>query len=244
VFAHRRDALAATDRSMLRHVGTEVMPMHSTILALALGACFSILGERALAQQITPAPEPAPEAFTPEVVRPEVPYVPTPDHLVRGMLELANVTEDDVVYDLGCGDGRIVIAAARDFGARAVGVDIDPERIKESEANAVAAGVSEKVKFLQQDLFDTDLGEATVVTLYLLPSVNKRLRPKLQKELRPGARIVSHSFSMGDWEPVRTERIGTRTLYYWIVGRDAPEIAPDVAPEPIEAGAEKQARAD
>jgi precorrin-6B methylase 2 len=148
------------------------------------------------------------------------PYVPTPQDVVDKMLDMAQVTKDDVVYDLGCGDGRIVITAARNFGARGVGVDIDPERIKESEANAKAAGVTDRVTFRLQDAMEVDVSPATVVTLYLLSSSNMKLRPMLTKQLRPGARIVSHAFSMGDWKPERTEtftdsRGSERTLYLW-----------------------------
>ena len=138
---------------------------------------------------------------------PEVPYVPTPPAVVDEMLKLAAVTSSDVVYDLGCGDGRIVIAAAKKYGARGVGVDIDPERVKEANANAVQAGVTERVKFLEQDLFKTDLKDASVVTLYLLPAVNLKLRPKLWSELKPGTRVVSHQFDMGDWKPDKTVSI-------------------------------------
>jgi precorrin-6B methylase 2 len=153
--------------------------------------------------------------------RPEVPFVPTPDEVVAEMLRLANVDKNDVVYDLGCGDGRIVITAAQKLGARGVGVDIDPERIKESNENARKAGVTDRVKFLQQDLFEIDLSEATVVTLYLLPDVNLRLRPKLLRELKPGTRIVSHAFDMGDWKPEKVVTVSSddreRTIYYWVV---------------------------
>lgn len=173
--------------------------MQVRIMALALLA--GLLTSPAFAQQ--------------QPVIPEVPFVPTPDEVVQKMLELANVTDKDVVYDLGSGDGRIVIAAAKLGAARAVGVDIDPERIKESNANAKAAGVDHKVKFLNQDLFKTDLRDATVVTLYLLPGVNRRLQPKLLRELPPGARVVSHSFDMGDWEPRQQVQVNGRTVYYW-----------------------------
>lgn len=152
----------------------------------------------------------------------DVPYVPTPQAVVDKMLELAAVTKDDVVYDLGSGDGRIVISAAKKYGVRGVGVDIDPERIKEANANAVLAGVSDRVKFLEQDLFKTDLKEATVVTLYLLPDVNLRLRPKLWQELKPGARVVSHAFDMGDWAPQQRVEVEGKTIYYWVVPKDAP----------------------
>jgi len=133
--------------------------------------------------------------------KPEVPFVPTPDEVVTEMLKMAQVGEDDVLYDLGCGDGRIVITAAKKFGCRGTGIDIDPERIKESRENAIKAGVSNRVKFIQMDLFEAEFSEATVVTLYLLSDVNLRLRPKLLRELRPGTRVVSHEFSMGKWEP-------------------------------------------
>ena len=154
--------------------------------------------------------------------KPDVHYVPTPDAVVEKMLELANVGKDDVVYDLGCGDGRIVIAAAKKYGARGVGVDIDSQRIKESNENARQAGVTDRVKFIQQDLFEMDFSEATVVTLYLLPSLNLKLRPKLLRDLKPGSRIVSHAFDMGDWKPEKVVTVPTDfdnelTIYYWVV---------------------------
>lgn len=147
----------------------------------------------------------------------DVPYVPTPHDVVEQMLKLAGVKKGDVVYDLGCGDGRIVVMAAQKFGARGVGVDIDPERIAEAKQNAAQAGVADRVKFLQQNLFDADIREATVVTLYLLPSVNLRLRPKLQQDLKPGTRIVSHSFDMGDWKPDKEFDYNGRKLYLWVI---------------------------
>ena len=148
------------------------------------------------------------------------PYVPTPDDVVDRMLTFAKVTRKDVVYDLGCGDGRIVIAAAKKYGARGIGVDIDPERINESIANARMAGVEKLVTFKLQDALKTDVSEATVVTLYLLSFANLQLRPLLQKQLKPGARIVSHNFGMGNWEPDEIDSFrdasgGTRTLYLW-----------------------------
>jgi SAM-dependent methyltransferase len=148
---------------------------------------------------------------------PDVIYVPTPPEVVAGMLDVAKVTKDDVIYDLGSGDGRIVIAAAKDFGARGVGIDIDPQRIKEARENARQAGVSDKVRFLQQDLFESDLSEATVVTIYLLPELNLRLRPKLLRELKSGTRIVSHSFDMGDWTPKALLEVNERLVYFWII---------------------------
>jgi SAM-dependent methyltransferase len=150
---------------------------------------------------------------------PEVPYVPTPQDVVDGMLKLANVTKNDIVYDLGCGDGRIVITAAQKFGARGVGVDINPERIREARENAAKAGVADKVKFIEKNLFDADIKEATVVTLYLLPGVNLRLKPKLDSDLKPGTRIVSHAFTMGEWEPVKEESVDGRRLYLWVMGK-------------------------
>ena len=154
--------------------------------------------------------------FLPPALARDVPYVPTPEKVVERMLEIAQVGPNDVVYDLGSGDGRIVIAAARTRGARGVGIDIDPDRVKEARANARSAGVSDRVEFREADLFKTDLGEATVVTLYLLSSVNLQLRPKLL-ELKPGTRIVSHAFDMGDWKPLKTEKVGTSTVYYLVV---------------------------
>jgi SAM-dependent methyltransferase len=133
--------------------------------------------------------------------KPEVPYVPTPENVVAEMLKMADVGKDDVVYDLGCGDGRIVITAARELGCRGVGIDIDPRRIKESKKNATEAGVTGKVQFFLMDLFEADLSPASVVTLYLLSEVNLRLRPKLFRELAPGTRVVSHDFDMNSWKP-------------------------------------------
>ena len=145
------------------------------------------------------------------------PYVPSPEAVVNGLLKLADVHPGDVVYDLGCGDGRIVISAAKDFGARAVGVDLNPVRIQEAQENAKKAGITKQVSFREGDLFNADLREATVVTLYLLPSVNLRLKPKLLKDLKPGTRIVSHSFDMGDWKPDKQMEVNGRTLYLWVI---------------------------
>jgi len=146
---------------------------------------------------------------------PDVIFVPTPQEVVDAMLKLAKVTKNDVVYDLGSGDGRIPITAAKTYGARGVGIDIDPQRIKEATENLKNAGVGDRVKFLNQDLFTTDISEATVVTLYLLPSLNLKLMPKLNKELKPGTRIVSHAFDMGDAKPVETLNVNGRTVYFW-----------------------------
>ncbi|HET6756240.1 MAG TPA: class I SAM-dependent methyltransferase [Burkholderiales bacterium] len=147
----------------------------------------------------------------------DVPYVPTPEPVVAKMLDLAEVGPNDVVYDLGSGDGRIVITAAKERGARGIGVDIDPERIKEARENAKTAGVTDRVEFVEGDLFEMDLSDATVVTLYLLSTINMKLRPKLLSELKPGTRIVSHSFDMGDWEPLETAEVEGRKVYYWVI---------------------------
>jgi ribosomal protein L11 methylase PrmA len=149
--------------------------------------------------------------------QPDVIYVPTPQEVVDAMLQMANVTAKDVVYDLGSGDGRIPITAAQKYGARAIGIDIDPQRIKEASENLAKAGVGDKVKFLNQDLFETDISQATVVTLYLLPSLNLKLMPKL-KQLKPGTRIVSHSFDMGtEWPAEKTQDVNGRMIYYWTI---------------------------
>jgi SAM-dependent methyltransferase len=145
---------------------------------------------------------------------PEVPYVPTPQEVVVEMLKMAGVTQNDIVYDLGCGDGRIVITAAKVFGARGVGVDNDPNLIRQSNENARKAGVTDRVKFIEQDLFETDIREATVVTLYLLPELNLQLRPKLFRDLKPGSRIVAHEFDMGDWKPDNMAKVPKVKLYY------------------------------
>ena len=151
---------------------------------------------------------------------PRAPYVATPPDVVDRMLKLASVTSDDVLYDLGCGDGRIVIAAAQQFGARGVGVDIDPVRIAEAQRNAALAQVEHLVTFRLQDALNTEVSEATVVTLYLLSAQNVALRPTLSRQLKPGARIVSHNFAMGDWEADVVDTFTSadgqsRTLYLW-----------------------------
>lgn len=160
----------------------------------------------------------AQEKFSLEPATPAVPYVPTPENVVMGMLELAKVGRDDIVYDLGSGDGRLVITAAQKFGAkRGVGIEINPGLVSKSNENARQAGVSDRVRFLQQDLFRADFREATVVTLYLLPRINLELRPKLLSELKPGSRVVSHAFSMGDWQPDERITVDDRTAYLWII---------------------------
>jgi len=161
---------------------------------------------------------------------PDVPFVPTTDEAVQAMLKLADVKKTDVVYDLGCGDGRIVIAAAKTYGAHAVGIDINPVRIAEAKENAKTAGVENLVRFEENDLFQADIHEASVVTLFLLSSVNLKLRPKLLQDLKPGTRIVSNTFDMGDWKADKEVTVGnqddegflSRRLYLWTVPARAP----------------------
>jgi SAM-dependent methyltransferase len=157
-------------------------------------------------------------AQAPDQIEINPPYVRTPEKVVRAMLRLAAVKSSDIVYDLGCGDGRIVIAAAKEYGAHGVGIDIDPERVQEARDNARKAGVEALVKFEVNDLFAADFHNATVVTLYLLPDVNLRLRPKLLKDLKPGTRIVSHDFHMGDWKPEKHQMVDAGShIYLWTV---------------------------
>jgi SAM-dependent methyltransferase len=154
-------------------------------------------------------------AITPPL---DVPYVPTPQEVVEGMLALAKVGKDDYLIDLGCGDGRIVVSAAHQRGARALGIDLNPERIAEANANARKAGVEGRASFRVADLFETDLSAASVVSLYLLPDVNLKLRPKLWQQLKPGSRVVSHAFDMGpDWPPQRTQRVKGSMIYLWTI---------------------------
>lgn len=175
---------------------------------LALTFVTTAAAAPSFAQQTTQAP----------LREPDVIYVPTPHEVVRAMLKVANVGAGDVVYDLGSGDGRIVIAAVKDFGAaRGTGIDINPVRITEANENAAKAKVTDRVRFLNQDLFETDLREATVVTLYLLPWLNLKLMPKLMAELKPGSRVVSHSFHMGDWKPDQTLTVDGRMVYFWTI---------------------------
>jgi SAM-dependent methyltransferase len=156
---------------------------------------------------------------------PDVPFVPTTEEAVAAMLKLAGVQKTDIVYDLGCGDGRIVISAAKNFGARAVGIDINPVRIAEAKANAKKAGVEQQVRFEENDLFVADFHEATVVTLFLLPQVNLKLRPALLKQLKPGTRVVSNTFDMGDWKAEKEANVDgdgddvglSHHLYLWTI---------------------------
>jgi SAM-dependent methyltransferase len=151
----------------------------------------------------------------------DVPFVPTPETVVDGMLRLAQVGPQDVVYDLGSGDGRIVITAAERYGAQGVGIDLDPNRIIEARDNARAAGVEDKVRFVQGDLFEADISAATVVTLYLLSSVNEEIRPRLLNQLKPGTRVVSHAFDMGPWAPDATAVVDGADVYLWIIPAQA-----------------------
>lgn len=148
---------------------------------------------------------------------PDVRYEPSPPEVVTAMLKLAGVQKGDLLYDLGCGDGRIVVAAVRDFGARGVCIDIDPQRIKEARENARKNGVQNRIRFRNEDLFKADFRDADVVTLYLLPHLNLKLRPRLWAELRPGTRIVSHSHDMGDWKPEKEVQVEGQTIYFWTV---------------------------
>ena len=190
---------------------------------------WSVLGQGWLQQEGTGGSQ-APVYVPPNLGRsdlpsqaPDVPYVPTPKVVVDKMLEVADVKPGDVLYDLGSGDGRIVVTAAQRFGVRGVGIDINPERIQEAEANAKQAGVQELTEFRQEDLFKADFGNATVVTMYLLPSVNNRLKPQLLN-LKPGTRIVSHAFDIEGWEPDRVVEVDGRTVYLWTVPQDASQV--------------------
>jgi trans-aconitate methyltransferase len=147
----------------------------------------------------------------------DVPYVPTQMPVVDAMLDMARVRKDDTLYDLGCGDGRIVVRAASRFGCKGVGVDLNPERVAEARANAAAHKVTELTRFEVGDVFEFDFSAATVITMYLLPSVNLKLRPRLLKELQPGTRIVSHDFDMGDWAPEATRDVGRSRILLWTV---------------------------
>ncbi|MGE0360502.1 MAG: 50S ribosomal protein L11 methyltransferase [Vicinamibacterales bacterium] len=179
---------------------------------IAIGLAAAVLAVPALASAQATATQ------TP-TRRPDVIYVPTPQEVVDAMLQVAKVTKNDVVYDLGTGDGRIPVTAAKTYGARGVGIDIDPQRIKEATENVQKNGVGDRVRIIQGDLFETNISEATVVTLYLLPSLNQKLIPKLNKELKPGTRIVSHAFDMGDWKPEQELDVNGRKVYYWTIGK-------------------------
>jgi SAM-dependent methyltransferase len=185
------------------------MHSHRNVFPLAAAAA-------ALALALAPRGGAAAEDAGATVRIPDVIYVPTPEQVVETMIELARIRPGDVVYDLGCGDGRLVVAAAQAGARKAVGIDIDPERIAESRDNVRAAGVGDRATILEGDLFDLDIADADVVTLYLLPELNLRLRPKLLR-LKPGARVVSHAFDMGDWKPDQVAHVAGKTVYMWTV---------------------------
>ncbi len=213
------------------------MQMKKSVYLLTACVCIVMAcaqsGATASSQQTRQPPQAKPSTSTPRSApagtqtpaaqavkplrQPDVIYVPTPPEVVDAMLGVANVREGDVLYDLGSGDGRIVITAARKYGiTRGTGIDINPERIAEANANARAAGVTDRVRFLNEDLFEADFSDATVITLYLLPRLNLKLRPKLM-QLKPGTRIVSHDFDMGDWKPEKTLNVGGSTVYFWTI---------------------------
>ena len=182
----------------------------SILLAFALSA-----GAQTAVQQAPKAPAAAPQK---ELRAPDVIFVPTPQEVVEAMLNVAKVGKGDVLYDLGSGDGRIPITAAQKYGiARGIGIDISPERIKEANENRIKAGVGDRVTFINADLFESNLSDATVVTLYLLPTLNVKLLPKLLKELKPGTRIVSHAFEMGSWKPEQALKVDGRNVYFWTI---------------------------
>jgi SAM-dependent methyltransferase len=185
------------------------MKVHWSAGGAAAGAAAVLLAGAGLAAQDTAASR-----------TPDVHYVPTPHHVVEAMLRLTAVGPKDIVYDLGSGDGRIPIAAAKRFGARGIGIDIDPVRIREANANAKAQGVADRVRFMQADLFKTDFSSATVVTLYLLPSLNVKLRPTLFRVLKPGTRIASHAFEMGEWQPDAKLEIEGTNAFFWTIPVD------------------------
>jgi ribosomal protein L11 methylase PrmA len=176
-------------------------------MRLVAAVAFAVLMDAAGAQA----------RVSPSAQQPDVIFVPTPQEVVDKMLEMAQVGKGDVLYDLGSGDGRIAVTAAKRYGIRAVGIDIDPQRIAEANENARRNGVAGLVQFRREDLFKAKFGEATVVTLYLLPDLNVKLRPRLLAELKPGTRIVSHQFDMGAWQPEQKVELKNRTIYLWTI---------------------------
>ena len=183
------------------------LPRRHTLLTLGAGAAGLLLPQARLLAQPAAAP-----------VSLDVPYVPTPQEVVERMLQIAKVGKQDVLFDLGCGDGRIVVTAAKTRGARGTGIDLNPVRIAEAKENAKTAGVADRVNFKVGDLFQADVSPATVVTLYLLPSVNVKLRPRLWQQLKVGTRVVSHAFDMGpEWPPEKKDEVDGRTIYFWTI---------------------------
>lgn len=206
------------------------MRRRTMLSLLVLTFCFNGAGAAAqmidrpwqvLAQKSGAAESSSPASSTTngkQLRAPDVVYVPTPTEVVDAMLKVAKVGKGDVLYDLGSGDGRIPISAAQKFDVtRAVGIEIDPDRIKEAEANLKSSGVGVQVSFLNEDLFEAKISDASVVTLYLLPSLNLKLLPKLLSDLKPGTRIVSHAFDMGSWKPEQTLNVGGRAVYFWTI---------------------------
>ncbi len=197
-------------------LGTDSISAWRRALLCALVAAACLAGA-ASAQPTRTAQQPAAQPQR----APDVPYQPSTMDVVQVMLNLGRVGATDMVYDLGCGDGRIVIAAVRERGARGVCVDIDPQRIAEARENARRAGVDDRIRFLTQDLFLTDIRDASAVMLFLWPEVNRALRPKLLRELKPGTRVVSHWHDMGDWRPQETVRVSSggreRPIYLWTI---------------------------
>jgi SAM-dependent methyltransferase len=202
------------------------MPSRSLVRVMLVGAGIVVAALLAFTayRHLTARPEPQtlPPDFDPRIyvrggAQLDAPYLVTDYDVVDAMLSMAQVRPDDFVVDLGSGDGRILIAAAKSHGARGLGVDIDPARVREAARNAQTAGVSQRVEFRREDLFQTPIAEADVVTLYLTPEVNLRLRPRILAQMRPGARVVSHDYDMGDWRADQRQRIGTATVFLWIV---------------------------
>jgi predicted RNA methylase len=190
---------------------------------MLLGAliALAVSGAAAMVSRVGSLADPQSVIWTHERREPDVIFVATPPAVVKAMLEVAHVGPDDLVMDLGSGDGRIVIAAAKEYGARGIGIEIDSQLINEARENARKEGVADRVRFLQEDLFQTNISQATVVTLYLLPPLNLKLRPKLFNDLKPGTRVVSHAFHMGDWRPDHVVNVERRHVYFWVIPPDA-----------------------
>ena len=186
---------------------------------LAMTLCLGSVCSDTLAQSTTQPTAPSLTTAPAKQLRsPDVIYVPTPTEVVDAMLKVANVRPGDVLYDLGSGDGRIPIMAVQKYNVtRATGIEINPERIAEAQENLKAAGVGDRVRFRNEDLFEANFSDATVVTLYLLPALNVKLLPKLLRDLKPGTRVVSHAFAMGEWKPEQTLEVGGRAVYFWTI---------------------------
>lgn len=208
------------------------MPSHSRTFIFCLFLCSFLVVGCTQEETSTPSEDaPSVESTTPSAssdstadLEADVPFVESPQPVVDKMLELADVNDQDMVYDLGSGDGRIVITAAQNYGARGTGIEIKPDLVEKARKNAEEAGVSDRVTFRQGDLFEADISEASVVTLYLLPSVNTELRPKLFRELEPGTRVVSHDFDMDEWEPDTTWESDGETIYRWTIPDEPPSF--------------------